>query len=213
MSGVEFGIVYVAQLCAPLSKGDNMSYLKALLLTTTLLLLSSPTMAKTYCTDAKIKPLSEMVGTWGAGVSDMTTKLREKYKGKGTVKFDKDTDVLTVQFNRSSQTVFDIIFYKFRAGKMYMVGFSYSNRFQAKAGGILAAFKLLANKVIERAKGEKADNVDTSTTGTVVATWNSSSVYTELRGSDPNSLFLKFQCSTLLEELDKQVSNSLNTGF
>lgn len=167
--------------------------------------------ALAQCKASKHKPISEIKVPWGTPYAQAKEMLTRQYHGQGIV---IETSPMEIQVNilPSKQKTFDMMSYKFKAGKFYYAGISYSDNFQSSLGGIFSAWKMIANKLIER-YGEKADDVDTSQSGKVIANWNKHPVETELYGKDPNVIILKTQCTPLLKVLTKVQHENVDVGF
>lgn len=168
--------------------------------------------AEEWCKDSKTQPISEMRIPFNTTWKEAKKKLRASYRGTATIDFNEDTQFALVSYKQSKRSIFDMHGYAFRAGRLHMVTFSYSNRFQEKLGGIAEAFRALASKLIERFDGEKADDVSQEG-AKVVAIWNSHPIHVELSGKDPNAVLLRFQCRPLADHLSKKASESVNMGF
>lgn len=189
---------------------NKMSVLAALVVMA-LNLVSAVASPLSECASSKHQPIAEIQVPWGTEYSKAYSLLKKQYLGRAVVS-KQSAQEIKVNFRPSKSDLFDFMSFKFTEGQLTFVGISYSDKFQRRMGGIMDAWKLLAKKLIER-YSEKADSVDSPRNDTLVATWKSQPVRTELYGKDPNSLFLKTQCSPLREQLEAKVRSRVDVGF
>lgn len=185
---------------------------RPILLSALLFAVSIPSaLAENTCgSSAYTQVMPEHTGiSFGMSKTTALAAAKKLYRGKARVSLEDQN--ISITMNSKSRQVFDQILIQTLDGRVTAMTWSYSNEFQKKLGGPSDAFIAVLKKVKEKVGG--ADDNSKLDNGFKFV-WNrKDGMSLGITGKDPLTIFMRFECNDLIDEIQKKMRDNTNMGF